>query len=91
MLAKGLDAMQVCVDTVEMKELCNSKPYGCKEQTNQFGKELQKAIGAVLSWIENVTVQIKCLNRGERTEGHTDDLGHSAKMSLWYKNHVEFP
>jgi hypothetical protein len=32
-LAKALDAMQVCVDTVEMKELCNSKPYGCEEQT----------------------------------------------------------
>jgi hypothetical protein len=31
MLAKALDATQVCVDTVKMKELCNGKPYGCKE------------------------------------------------------------
>ena len=73
MLAKSLDAMQVCVDTIEMKHLRNGKPYGCEERTNRFGKKLREAIGASLSRFENVTLQIKCLNRGERTEGHTDD------------------
>jgi hypothetical protein len=32
MLAKALDATQVCVDTVEMKHLHNSQPYGCKRK-----------------------------------------------------------
>ena len=67
-----LDGMQDCHDEIETKHLGNNAPYGCSRRTEMYGQPMRDVVGALRSRCENLTIQLKCLSRGERTENHRD-------------------
>ena len=79
MIAAIIDAMQDCEDEIEMKHLRNSKPFGYAERTSQFGEALRDKLGAKRFRREDITLQLKCLSKGERTARHKDDLNDYRK------------
>ena len=67
MLADILDAMQDAKDEIEVMKLKNRKPFYLEKRTNLYGKALRDAIGAERFRREDVTLQVKCLSKAERT------------------------
>lgn len=73
-LASALDCMQDCEDEIEVVHLSNPMPFNHPLRTERFGKQLRESIGAKRFRREDVTIQVKCISRNERTANHTDDL-----------------
>ena len=74
MIADMCDHSQDCEDEIEMAILRNGRPFSCTIQDGKYGKALREKIGATRWRRENITLQVKCISRGERTCNHTDKL-----------------
>ena len=72
MVADALDCMQECEDYIEMKELKNCRPFYDEARDKRFAGPFRKGIGARLFRREDVSFQLKCISRGERTGTHKD-------------------
>ena len=89
MLADLLDAMQDIEDDIEVAHLKNGHPFHLNAHMEKYGKACRDAIGAQHFQREDVSIQLKCISRGEVTLMHKDVqnchwLGYSKTSALCF-------
>jgi hypothetical protein len=66
MLADAFDRMQLCKDEIETLKLKNPLPFDHKGRDELFAKYVWEALGALLTWREEFTIQVKNLSQWEQ-------------------------
>ena len=73
-LADIHDAMQSCHDDLEVNYLGGERHFNVDFRTNKCGLALRQLLGGDKMRIEDCSIQVKCLSRGDKTKFHKDHL-----------------